>query len=184
LGYFLYLGECNSARQLILIQKAMFMEGHIPKGETCISVFLVLKGKSGILVGKMAKPEIWVERFLVGDMFARKYAASSKWLIPASYLIFGEDPMDAAMRVLAEQIGLKKTKLTFLQVQSHLAQDPNDPETGHWDICFVYGGEISERFEKPVWFSELQFVNPRELESNDFTRGHGDVLKELGILKI
>jgi len=42
------------------IKKAIFMEGHVPTGGTCISAFLVLHGKGGILVGKMAKPEIWV----------------------------------------------------------------------------------------------------------------------------
>ena len=52
-----------------MIKKAMFMEGHAPKGGTCLSSFLILKGSGGILVGKMVKPEIWVERFFVGEQF-------------------------------------------------------------------------------------------------------------------
>jgi ADP-ribose pyrophosphatase YjhB (NUDIX family) len=166
-----------------LIKKAMFMEGSVPKGGTCLSSFLVLRGKGGILVGKMTKPEIWVERFLVGEMFAPKYAASNKWLLPASHLKYGEKPEDAAMRVLVEQVGVPKGKLSFVQVQSHLSQDPNDPEAAHWDICFVYDGTIRGKLQTPEWFSELRFVKPRELSSEDFTRGHGDVLRELRVIK-
>jgi len=83
---------------------------------------------------------------------------------------------------LTEQVGAKKTKLKLLQVQSHLQQDPNDPESAHWDVCFVYGGTL-RAVQKPEWFSELKFVKPNVLASDDFTRGHGDVLKELGIIK-
>lgn len=161
----------------------MFMEGHVPKGGACISVFLVLKGRDGILVGKMTRPEIWIDRFLVGEAFAPKYAASGKWLIPASHLKFGENPEDAAVRVLVEQVGARKSKLSLLQVQSHLSQDPNDPEAAHWDICLIYGGRPRGKVERPEWFSDLRFVKPKELTSEDFTRGHGDVLKELGVIK-
>jgi ADP-ribose pyrophosphatase YjhB (NUDIX family) len=166
-----------------MVKKALFMEGHVPKGGTCVSVFLVLKGKEGILVGKMAKPEIWIDKFLVGEAFAPKYAASGKWLIPASHLKYGEKPEDAATRVLVEQVGASKSKLSFLEVQSHLSQDPNDPEAAHWDLCLVYGGTVKGKIKRPEWFSELNFVKPKELKSDDFTRGHGDVLKELGVIK-
>lgn len=161
-----------------MIKKALFREGHAPKGGTCISVFLVLKGKDGILVGKMAKPEVWVEKFFVGEMFAPKYVASNKWVIPASHLKYGEKPNDAAMRVLTEQVGVGEGKLAFRQVQSHLSQNPDDREDAHWDICFVYEGTLEHKIERPEWFSELEFVKPQELTSDDFTRGHWDVLEE------
>jgi ADP-ribose pyrophosphatase YjhB (NUDIX family) len=166
-----------------LIKKAMFMEGSVPKGGTCLSSFLVLRGKGGILVGKMTKPEIWVERFFVGEMFAPKYAASNKWLLPASHLKYGEKPEAAAERVLVEQLKASKSNLSLLQVQSHLSQNQSDPEDAHWDICFVYGGRLRGKLQKPEWFSDLRFVKPRELASDDFTRGHGDVLRELGAIR-
>ena len=166
-----------------MIKKALFMEGHVPKGGTCISSFLVLKAKGGILVGKMSRPDIWVERFFMGEKFAPQYAASNKWLITASHLKYGERPEDAATRILVEQVGAKKSKLKLLQVQSHLSQDPNDPENAHWDICFVYEGTVKGRIQTPEWFSELRFIKPRSLRSDDFTRGHGDVLKDLGTIK-
>lgn len=166
-------------------KKAMFNAQNIPKGGTCISSFLILKGKNGILVGKMAKPEIWVERFMVGEAFAPKYAASNKWLLPASHLIYGEKPEDAAKRILNEQLHLKNTKLSLLQVQSHLrSQDPTDPDAAHWDLCFVYGGQLRiKQLSKPDWFSELTFQKPRTLKSEDFTRDHGDILTELHMIK-
>jgi len=68
-------------------------------------------------------------------------------------------------------------------VQSHLAEDPNDPEAAHWDICFVYEGNVKGKVERPEWFSELTFVRPKDLTSDDFTRGHGDVLKESRLIR-
>jgi ADP-ribose pyrophosphatase YjhB (NUDIX family) len=165
-----------------MIKKAMFTEGHVPKGGTCISTFLVLTGKDGILVGKMTKPEIWVERFFVGEEFARRFSSSGKWLLPASHLKYGEKPDKAAERVLTEQVGVNGVKLTFRQVQSHLSQDPNDPESAHWDICFIYAGKLKGDVKRPEWFSVLKFVRADKLTADDFTRGHGDVLKELEMI--
>jgi ADP-ribose pyrophosphatase YjhB (NUDIX family) len=133
--------------------------------------------------GKMAKPELWVEKFLVGESYASKAVSSGKWVLPASHLQFGESPEDAAARILTEEVQAKKTKLRLLQVQSHLSQDPNDPEAAHWDICFVHGGALKRSLERPEWFSELKFINARSLTNDDFTRGHGDVLKKLGVIK-
>jgi ADP-ribose pyrophosphatase YjhB (NUDIX family) len=165
-----------------MIKKALFMEGHVPKGGTCLSAFLVLKGKNGILAGKMTKPEVWVEKFFVGESFAPKYTSSAKWTLPASYLKYGEKPEDAARRILTEQLGLSKVKLTLSEVQSHLSGDPNDSDAAHWDICFVYEGTVKGKVSKPEWFSELDFLKPKTLSADDFTRGHGDILKELGTI--
>lgn len=165
-----------------MIKKAMFREGHIPKGGTCISAFLVLTGKDGILLGKMTRPEVWVERFFVGENFAPQYASSGKWLLPTSHLKYGEKPDDAAERVLSEQVGINDVKLSFSQVESHLSQDPSDPEAAHWDLCFIYRGRVKEDVKRPEWFSELKFVKANEVSADDFTRGHGDVLKELGLI--
>jgi len=159
------------------------MEGHVSKGGTCLSSFLILKGKTGILVGKITKPEVWVQKFLMGEKFAPTYAASNKWLLPASHLKYGEKPEDAAKRILTEQVQLKNARLKLREVQSHLAEDPNDPDAAHWDICFVYEGTVRGKVKTPEWFSELRFVKPKELSSEDFTRGHGDVLKESKIIR-
>jgi ADP-ribose pyrophosphatase YjhB (NUDIX family) len=166
-----------------MVKKAMFGEGQVPKGGTCISAFLVLTGKGGLLAGKMTQPNVWVEKFMVGENFAPKYAASGKWILPASHLKYGEKPEDAAKRILTEQLGLSKVKLTFAEVQSHLSGDPNDPEGAHWDICFIYEGRVKGNVPRPEWFSELAFLKPKDVSVEGFTRGHGDVLKELGTIQ-
>jgi len=166
-----------------MIKKAMFIEGHVPKGGTCLSSFLVMRGKGRVLVGKMAKPEHWVEKFFVGESYAPQAVSSGKWVLPASHLQFGESPEDAATRILTEEVQAKKTKMRLLQVQSHLSEDPSDPEAAHWDICFVHGGTLKGTLKRPEWFSELRFVSTKNLTTDDFARGHGDVLKKLGIIK-
>jgi ADP-ribose pyrophosphatase YjhB (NUDIX family) len=166
-----------------MIKKALFMEGHVPKGGACISTFLVLRGKGGVLVGKMTKPDIWVEKFFVGPTFAPQYASSGKWILPASHLKYGEHPDDAAKRVLTEQLELRGVKLALSDVQSHLSQDPNDPEAAHWDLCFIYEGKLRGEVKRPKWFSELAFVKAKDISVQDFTRGHGDVLKQFGIIR-
>ncbi len=47
----------------------------------------------------------------------------------------------------------------------------------------MYEGTLKDKVERPEWFSELRFVKPQELTSEDFARGHGDILKEFGLLK-
>ena len=166
-----------------MIEKALFMEGHVPKGGTCLSAFLVLKGKDGVLVGKMAKPDLWVKNFFVGESFAPKYASSGKWILPASHLKYGESPDDAAKRILTEQLGLSGVKMNLSEVQSHLSGNPNDSDAAHWDICFIYEGKVTKAVQKPEWFSELAFMKASKLSVDDFTRGHGDVLKEFGTIR-
>ncbi len=115
---------------------------------------------------------------ILGEMFAPQYVASNKWVLPASYLEYGEKPDDAAMRILTKQVGLGCGNPQFRQVQSHLRPSPVDPDEAYWDIRFVYEGNSEDKMERPEWFSELRFVNPAGLTSGDFTRGHGDVLQE------
>jgi cation diffusion facilitator CzcD-associated flavoprotein CzcO len=166
------------------MKKALFNESNVPKGGTCLSSFLVLRSDGKILVGKMTRPEIWIEKFLVGEMFAEKYAKSSKWVLPASHLLYGEHPFDAARRVLSDQLAVKdKLELSLTQVQSHLSQDPKDPDVAHWDVCFVYDGEIHQTIARPAWYASLELVDPSAISKDDFTRGHGDVLEQLGLIK-
>ena len=81
-----------------MVKKAMFMDGQIPKGGTCISSFIIAEKNGEVLLGKITKPEIWVERFLMGSAFAPKYASSGKWMLPASHLKFGESPDQAGTK--------------------------------------------------------------------------------------
>jgi len=167
-----------------LLKKALFNESNVPKGGTCLSSFLILQSNGKLLVGKMADPEIWIKRFLVGEMFAATYVKSNKWVLPASHLLYGEHPLEAAKRILIEQLEVKEhLELLLAQIQSHLSQGPQDTSAAHWDICFIYEGTMHNVINRPAWYSHLEFVNPAEISREDFTRGHGDVLEQLGLIK-
>jgi ADP-ribose pyrophosphatase YjhB (NUDIX family) len=164
-----------------MVKKAMFMEGHVPKGGACISSFVVAQKEGKVLVGKMSNPEIWVDRFLVGSAFAPKYAASGKWMLPASHLKFGESPDESAQRILREQLLVEVQDLRLAGIQSHLSGEPADPENAHWDLCIIYNATVPEPSSVPEWFSELRYVPVKNLRPSDFTRGHGDILERLGL---
>jgi hypothetical protein len=165
-----------------LVFKAIFNENHVPKGGACLSSFVIARKGKSILVGKMAKPEMWVERFLVGPEWAPRYAASCKYLLPAQHLILGEHPSETASKIVGEMLLTKSEKPKLLGVQSHLSGDPADPDSGHWDVCFIYDARIVGKLSKPEWFSELGYVPLKSLKPGDFTRGHGDILAELGLI--
>jgi hypothetical protein len=149
---------------------------------------LVRNGKR-ILIGKMAKPEIWVERFFVGESFAPGYLASDKFLIPARHIAWYESPLDAAKEIVIEQVGvpLPRRGPKLLDVQSHVRGDVrSQKEPPHWDICFVYDVEVSAKtvsgLKPPAWFRDLRFTPLSSLTADDFTRGHGDILQEAGLI--
>src|SRR5271157_231082 len=91
-------------------KKALFSEGNVPPGGVCLSSFVVVRHGDKILVGKMSKPEIWVEQFFVGEKFAPTYANSGKFLLPARHLAWYESPLEAAEDVITDQLQLKVTK--------------------------------------------------------------------------
>jgi len=169
--------------------KALFSKDNVPPGGTCLSSFVLVSNGRRILVGKIGKPEIWVERFLVGPKFAPVYAASGKYVLPARHLHWYESPLEAARSVLRDQVGLDvpQGKISLVDVQSYVSGDINDEkEPPHWDICFVYQAQVSRslaaNLRRPKWFSELAFKPLGSLKRDDFTRGHGDVLQMVGML--
>jgi hypothetical protein len=56
----------------------------------------------------------------------------------------------------------------------------------HWDLCFVYEAKaiakVVDGLRTPPWFEDLHFVRISSLSVDDFTRGHGDILEEAGLL--
>jgi len=169
--------------------KSLFSETNVPPGGTCLSSFVIVSNGRGVMVGKMTRPEIWIERFLVGPRFAPIYANSNKYILPARHLHWYESPLDAAQSVLQDQVGLSvlKGKISLVNVQSHISGDVNnEKEPPHWDICFLYrvqvSGKVVAKLARPEWFSELTFRPLNSLGKDDFTRGHGDVLEAAGLL--
>ena len=168
-------------------RKALFDPNNVTPGGTCLSSFLVITSNGNdILVGKMDKPEIWTERFFVGEKFARTYVSSGKYVIPASHLSWYESPLDAAYRVVTQQaqVSTNKENIRLIDVQSQLGGDPKDLDhPPHWDICFLYELRLREVVKVPEWFQELRFVQRDQLKPENFTRGHGDVLGQVRLIK-
>ncbi len=154
-----------------------------------MSSFVVLRQGNKILVGKMTKPEVWIDRFFVGEKFAPTYAGSDKFLLPARHLAWYESPLEAAESVVREQllIAVPRGGLRLIDVQSHVRGDADDAENPpHWDFCFVFEGKVSAKPSlsraQPAWFKELRFSSLSGLAPDDFTRGHGDVLEMAGLI--
>jgi ADP-ribose pyrophosphatase YjhB (NUDIX family) len=170
-------------------KKALFDPKNVPPGGTCLSSFLIITTTGDdVLVGKMTKPEIWSERFFVGEKFAPLYASSGKYVLPASHLAWYESPLDAAYRVVTEQAELacQKENIKLIEVQSYLSGDPkNMDQPPHWDICFIYKLQLPKEtvLKLPEWFQELHFVKRVELKPEEFTRGHGDILEGAALIK-
>lgn len=172
------------------MRKALFSESNVPPGGVCLSSFVIVRDGGRVLVGKMAKPEIWTERFHVGPKFAPSYTGSGKYVLPARHLSWYESPLEAARGIMKDQVLLEVPKDSFklLGVQSFVSGDPDKAdEDPHWDICFVYQVELPGRLAKsikaPEWFKDLGFVSTSELSRDAFTRGHGDVLEAVGVIR-
>ncbi|HYB75375.1 MAG TPA: hypothetical protein VEC08_00300 [Nitrososphaerales archaeon] len=172
------------------VKKAMFLEGNVPPGGTCLSSFVAITSGPHILVGKMSKPDIWVERFLTGPKFAPTYVKSGKYILPSRHLAWYESPLEAAQSIIRDQLLLKvpRNKISLIEVQSFVSGDVNNTEEPpHWDICFVYGFEFpsgqTKRLKSLEWFEDLGFRPRASLTADDFTRGHGDVLEQAGLIK-
>ncbi len=169
--------------------KALFTRDNVPPGGTCLSSFLIVTEGQKILVGKMKKPEVWIERFFVRRNLAPVYTKSNKYVIPGSHLAWYESPLEAARGVMKNQVGksLPATRFKLNGVQSGVRGTIGDSANpAHWDICFVYEVNLTPREAKnltvPEWFRDFGFRPRSGLKNGDFTRGHGDVLEEAGVI--
>ena len=164
-------------------KKAQFAPGDAPPASVCLSSFVAVRNCKAILAGRMDRLDIWLDRFYVSPTNGPTFLASGKLLLPASHLLWYESPLNAAERVLKEQALLEvpKEKLKLVDAQSHLRPSARDPSIPHWDICFVYSVELpGGELKQPEWFKDFGFKS--NLKADDFTRGHGDVLEEAGLL--
>jgi ADP-ribose pyrophosphatase YjhB (NUDIX family) len=171
------------------VRKALFKEGNVPPAGTCISAFVNVTDGQNILLGKVSKPEIWVDRFLVGEDRANYAANSGKYVMPGSHLKWYESPLEAAERILSEQVLLPNLRkgLMLAEVQSWVDGNPNDEENPpHWDICMVYEARIpkalAKKLSKPEWFEDYGMKKKSSLTVEDFARGHGEVLEKAGMI--
>jgi hypothetical protein len=171
-------------------RKALFDEQNVPPGGVCLSSFVIVRSGNRVLVGKMAQPDVWIRRFFVGEKFAHGYFSSNKYMLPARHLAWYESPRTAAEGVLRDQVRIKvpDSKVNLVEVQSHIRGDVHSKEEPpHWDICFIYEVKVPARTAKEIkslpWFKDLHFIPLSSLATADFTRAHGDILQEAGLIK-
>src|SRR5271154_1573491 len=91
----------------------------IPEGGLCLSSFVLVTqaGKPGlVLLGRLNSGAPWDH---IGALDPERVRAHSKgWMIPASHLMLKESPVDAARRVVKEQLEMDKLTLSGPQVVS------------------------------------------------------------------
>ena len=152
------------------------MTSEAPAGGLCLSCFVIISKKgrpSQVLMGKLNVEANWDHLGALDAERASKF--SGGWMLPSSHLMLQETPGLAAERILAEQLGLTYQKLEGPVVFSEVYGANN-----HWDVSFIYTGELEgEVAPHPAW-KELRFVDLGRIGQEDIARSHEDILAQVG----
>jgi len=147
----------------------------IPEGGICLSAFIVLSKTNNpnmVLMGRMNENAPWDH---IGALDKERVQQHSKgWMLPSSHLILGEDPKDAATRILKEQLGLTEQTIEGPKIISEVYGPKK-----HWDLEFIYTGVRETSPTHDAW-NELRFVDLRQTKREEIARFHGDVLDHVG----
>lgn len=143
----------------------------LPEGGVCLSAFLVISKKGSpnhVLMGRLNKSAPWDH---IGALDPERAERHSKgWMLPSSHLIIGEGPMDAAKRVLKEQLGVADQALSGPLTFSEVFGSKN-----HWAIEFVFTGEKDQAPSHDAW-KELSFLDMSRTRREEIMRSHEDIL--------
>jgi len=155
----------------------------LPPDGLCLSSFVLLspRGRSAeVLVGRLDPAAPWDQ---IGAMDPRRVQLNAEgWMIPSCHLLWFESPLDAARRVVREQLGPLEIDLTGPEVFSERYRPRRHPERGeHWDLEFLYRGTAPPAWTPahPAW-KELRWANPSKTPRSEFTRSHDEVLELAG----
>lgn len=157
---------------------------HTPRAGVCISAFVIARRGRSILLGKPKAGDPWPEKGGYPKWRAMKLEEDGAWLLPATHLMMGEGPDKAAKRIARDWAGLNRTP-KFVMIQSHLRPARTlspKAKDNHWDICVIYTLRSDGRVKLKPWWSEMRFVTPSKIRKMNLGRGHGDILKEAGLL--
>jgi hypothetical protein len=152
-----------------------------PDGGMCLSVFLVISkaGEQGkVLMGKINQDANWSHIGALDPERAARFGGG--WMLPSSHLVVYEAPGDGARRVLVEQ--LDPHARTDLEGPVTFADATGEEGKKHWDIGFVYTGEMAALPNSAAW-RELAFVDVDKVKEEDVVRSHLDVVRYAGKLK-
>lgn len=146
----------------------------MPEGGMCISAFVIVSkrgDRGGVLMGKINRSADWDHLGALDSKRAEAHSAG--WMLPSSHLMLYETPEGAARRILREQLNIKDIEL----VGPLTFADTSGVEN-HWDIGFVYFGEVDTEPTSGAW-RELAFVDPKSVAA-EVVRGQLDVLAYAG----
>jgi len=155
----------------------------IPEGGLCLSSFVLVTqaGKPDhVLLGRLNPDAPWDH---IGALDSERVRVHSKgWMIPASHLMLKESPVDAARRVVKEQLEMESLTLSGPQVVSEVYTPRRFPDLpSHWDLEFIFRGELAlEKVPKPSAWKELVFVDVSRTKKSEVARSHEDVLESAG----
>ncbi len=147
-----------------------------PGAGMCISVFsLTMKrDKQGVLIGIPKSTRRWRTDWLYSKMKKPRPEIFEEWRLPSCYLREGEHPEHAARRIIREQLGIRRFKISpNPKIYSYHSRSDWYPGEKHWDLAFVYRVKIKQS-NVPTktsrkWWQELHFLRKgRELRSKNF----------------
>jgi ADP-ribose pyrophosphatase YjhB (NUDIX family) len=148
----------------------------LPRTGMCISAFVFVRQGDKLLLGKYADTPKWEE---LSGMDPTRWRTHGKgWTIPASHLKYGEEPRAAGRRVAEEILGLHGSDLSEPRIESDLGEPARFPGMGdHYDLWLFFDVELpaGATVERPAWWRELAFVDPRKLSPADWGRSHDDI---------
>jgi ADP-ribose pyrophosphatase YjhB (NUDIX family) len=165
-------------------ETARFGMPEVPRDGLCLSAFVILTADetpTAVLMGHLNPEAPWDHLGALDP--ARVEAHRGGWMLPSSHLILLEAPEAAAQRVLREQLRLGPRVLEGPRVVSEVytpRRHAGHPE--HWDLEFLFRGHLplSEAPTSEAW-TELRFVDTRNVHRAEIARTHEDVLASAGL---
>jgi len=155
----------------------------LPQGGMCLSSFVLLTEvghPNRVLLGHLNPEARWDH---IGALDAGRVAVHSKgWMIPSCHLMIKESPLDAARRVVKEQLELGEIHLSEPRVFSEVYTPRGFPELpSHWDLQFVFRGELPGTVvPRATAWRELAMVDTTKTRKSEMARSHEDVLESAG----
>ncbi len=101
--------------------------------------------------------------------------------LPSSYLIEGEHPEQALLRVMRDQLGIEEFSASAPLVMSYNSPSDWYPGKSHWDLVFLYAVKTSASPKRSPWWHELAFLSKREFRRKDLGWNE-DMMKDLGLV--
>lgn len=156
----------------------------VPEDGLCLCAFVVVREAehpTRVLLGRLNPAADWAHLGALDP--ARTTAWKDLWMLPSTHLIQLESPSEAARRIVRELTGLELATLDGPIVTSEVYPPRRHPDHGsHWDLEFIFTASAPERaaVPHPAW-TELRFVDTRELAASQMARAHEDILASAGL---